>query len=136
LNTSEAPQPAVWLTIRSGEARALVDFLVAAFGFVEVATAERGGLIHHGELAWPEGGSIMVADEVAGVPWTKPPGSGSAHVVTADPDALHARAVAVGAEIVEGPIDREYGPREVVARDPDGNVWAFSTYSGAPAGGT
>jgi uncharacterized glyoxalase superfamily protein PhnB len=53
-------------------------------------------------------------------------------VVTADPDALHARAVAACAEIIEGPVDRDYGSRDVIVRDPEGNLWSFGTYPGAP----
>jgi len=45
---------------------------------------------------------------------------------------LHARAVAAGAEIVEGPVERDYGSRDVIARDPEGNLWSFGTYPGAP----
>jgi AraC-like DNA-binding protein len=40
--------------------------------------------------------------------------------------------VAAGAEIVEGPVDREYGSRDFIARDPEGNLWSFGTYAGAP----
>lgn len=50
------------------------------------------------------------------------------HVVVDDPDALHARAVAAGAEIVRGLTDRDYGSREFAARDGDGNLWSFGTY--------
>ena len=49
-------------------------------------------------------------------------------VVVDDPDALHDRAVAGGAEIVMGLTDQDYGSREFAARDPHGNVWCFGTY--------
>ena len=60
------------------------------------------------------------------------------YVVVDDPDALHARAVEAGAEIVRGLTDQDYGSREFAARDPHGNVWSFGTYrpSLAPSGGT
>ena len=50
------------------------------------------------------------------------------YVVVEDPDALHDRAVAAGAEIVRGLTDQDYGSREFAARDPGGNVWSFGTY--------
>jgi uncharacterized glyoxalase superfamily protein PhnB len=50
------------------------------------------------------------------------------YVVVDDPDALHERASAAGAEIVMGLTDQEYGSREFAVRDPGGNVWSFGTY--------
>jgi uncharacterized glyoxalase superfamily protein PhnB len=71
-------------------------------------------------------------DRPGGSEWTRTPGTAGAYVVTADVDALHARAVAAGAEILEGPVDREYGSRDFIARDPEGNLWSFGTYPGQP----
>jgi uncharacterized glyoxalase superfamily protein PhnB len=50
------------------------------------------------------------------------------YVVVGDPDALHARAAAAGAEIVMGLTDQPYGSREFAVRDPGGNVWSLGTY--------
>jgi uncharacterized glyoxalase superfamily protein PhnB len=50
------------------------------------------------------------------------------YVVVDDPDALHDRASAAGAEIIMGLTDQDYGSREFAARDPHGNVWCFGTY--------
>jgi hypothetical protein len=41
---------------------------------------------------------------------------------------------------LEQPVDRDYGSREFVCRDPEGNVWCFGTYwpkvqESPPAGG-
>jgi uncharacterized glyoxalase superfamily protein PhnB len=76
----------------------------------------------------------MLGQDRSGTSWACKPRTGGAYVVTADADAdaLHARAVAAGAEIVEGPIDREYGSRDFIARDPEGNLWSFGTDAGAP----
>jgi uncharacterized glyoxalase superfamily protein PhnB len=132
MNASEAPPGNVWPTLRSPDARALIDFLVAAFGFVEVVAYEEDGVIHHAQLAWPEGGGVMLGDERPGTDWSKQPGTGASYVVTADPDAVHERAVASGAEIVRGLTDQDYGSREFAARDRDGNLWSFGTYRGEP----
>lgn len=129
---TDAPPPTVWPTLRSPDARALIDFLVAAFGFVEVAAFDDDGVIQHAQLAWPEGGGVMLGDERPGTDWGKQPGTGASYVVTAHPDAVHDRAVAAGAEIIRPLTDQEYGSREFIARDRDGNLWSFGTYRGEP----
>lgn len=54
----------------------------------------------------------------------------SIYVVTDEPDALHERATAAGAAIARGLRDEDYGSRGFTARDPEGNLWSFGTYSG------
>jgi uncharacterized glyoxalase superfamily protein PhnB len=63
------------------------------------------------------------------------PGGFTAYVVTADPDALYARAAAAGAEILDELHETDYGSRDFAASDPEGNRWSFGTYPGAPRGG-
>ncbi|GAA2567088.1 hypothetical protein GCM10010210_48400 [Pseudonocardia hydrocarbonoxydans] len=48
-------------------------------------------------------------------------------VVTA-PDDLHDRAVAAGATVLRPVEDTDYGSRQFVVRDPEGNVWSFGTW--------
>jgi uncharacterized glyoxalase superfamily protein PhnB len=130
-----APPPTVWPTLSARNARALIDFLVTAFGFEEVvAHTDDNGVIHHAELAWPEGGGIMLGSvrDDPDNPWQLPPGTFGGYVVTSTPDAVHDRAVAAGAEIVRGPLDTGYGSREFAARDIDGNLWSFGSYPGHP----
>lgn len=44
-------------------------------------------------------------------------------------DAHHARAAAhEGVEILVPPTDQEYGSRDYMARDAEGNIWSFGTY--------
>jgi uncharacterized glyoxalase superfamily protein PhnB len=45
-----------------------------------------------------------------------------------DADAAYLRARKAGAEILEELVDRDYGSREFICRDPEGNVWSFGTY--------
>ena len=45
-----------------------------------------------------------------------------------DVDAVFAKAKAAGAVMLEGPVDRDYGSREFICRDPEGNVWSVGTY--------
>ena len=134
MNPTENP-PTVWHTFRARDARALIDFLTAALGFTENVVYEEDGVIIHAQLDWPEGGGIMLGQDREAGSWDRQPGTAGAYVVTTDIDALHARAVAAGAEIVEGPVERDYGSRDIVVRDPEGNLWSFGTYAGEPHGG-
>ncbi|WP_084714367.1 VOC family protein [Streptacidiphilus rugosus] len=129
------PAPQVWPTLRAKDARALIRFLVDAFGFEETVVYGEGELVEHAQLSWPEGGGIMlgsVRDTDAGDAWPLRPGSFGAYVVTADPDAVCARARAAGAEITSGLHETDYGSRDFAARDPEGNRWSFGTYPGEP----
>ena len=64
--------------------------------------------------------------------WPAVPGSAACYVVTADPAAVHARAVAAGATVVRDLATTDYGSQEFAARDPEGNMWSFGTYAGEP----
>ena len=88
------PAPQVWPTLRARDARALIRFLVDAFGFEETAVHADGDTVHHAELAWPLGGGVMlgsVRPDGSADQWALQPGTFGAYVVTDDPDALHAR---------------------------------------------
>ena len=127
--------PALWATRNAADAPALIDFLERAFGFVTTARYDDGGGgVAHAELRWPHGpGGLMLGSRREGGEWQAP--AGGAYVVVDDVEALHARAVAAGAELLYGPRDTDYGSREVAFRDPDGGVWSFGTYAGAPLDG-
>jgi uncharacterized glyoxalase superfamily protein PhnB len=135
----EAPAPQVWPTLRARDARALIRFLADAFGFEEVVVYGdqpdgSGDTVVHAQLSWPEGGGIMLgsARDTPDDPWPVQPGGAGCYVVTADPDAVHARAVAAGAEITDPLHDTDYGSRDFAACDPEGNRWSFGTYRGEP----
>jgi uncharacterized glyoxalase superfamily protein PhnB len=132
--TGTPPPPQVWPTLRARDARALIRFLVEAFGFEETAVYGEGDRVDHAQLTWPPGGGIMLGSvrDVEDDPWPMRPGTFGAYAVTDDPDALFARATAAGAEVVRELNDTDYGNREFVARDPEGNHWSFGTYRGEP----
>jgi uncharacterized glyoxalase superfamily protein PhnB len=129
----QPPPPNVWPTLRATDAPGLLRFLVDALGFEATVVYAEGDNVHHAELAWPPGGGVMLGStrpgDQCGV--TKP-GNFSAYVVTADPDALHARAVAHGAKVTQALYDTDYGSRDFAIEDPEGNRWSFGTYPGAP----
>ena len=129
-----APPAQVWPAFRARDARTLIRFLVDAFGFEETAVFGEGDRVDHAQLSWPEGGGVMfgsVRDDPDDA-WPARPGTAACYVVTADPDAVHARSVAAGAEIVRDLTGTDYGSREFSARDPEGNLWSFGTYRGEP----
>jgi uncharacterized glyoxalase superfamily protein PhnB len=132
-----SPPPQVWPTLRGRDARALIKFLVDAFGFTETVVYGEGDRVDHAELAWPPGGGVMLGsvrdgDGDGSDTASLPPGGFSAYVVTDEPDALFARATAAGAEVTMELTDTDYGSRDFAVRDPEGNRWSFGTYRGAP----
>jgi uncharacterized glyoxalase superfamily protein PhnB len=133
--TDKTPAPQVWPTLRARDARALIKFLVDAFGFEEVVVYGDGDRVDHAELCWPPGGGIMLgsagkSESGDGSPLNT--GTFGCYVVTDEPDALFARATAAGAAVVRELNDTDYGSRDFAVRDPEGNQWSFGSYRGAP----
>jgi uncharacterized glyoxalase superfamily protein PhnB len=129
------PAPQVWPALRARDARALIKFLVDAFGFAETAVYGDGDRVDHAELAWPPGGGIMlgsIRDGESNDVGATNPGEFGAYVVTDELDAVYERARAAGAEIIRAPHETDYGSRDFSARDPEGNRWSFGTYRGEP----
>jgi uncharacterized glyoxalase superfamily protein PhnB len=125
---------AVWPSLTYRDANAAITFLVDAFGFEEVAVyrSDDKTTVDHAELRWPEGGGIMLGSaRPDGGLSALPPGVGAVYVVVSDPDVLYARATAHGATITREMRDEDYGSRGFQARDPEGVIWSFGTYSGA-----
>jgi uncharacterized glyoxalase superfamily protein PhnB len=133
--TDNAPAPAVWPTLRATDARALITFLVDAFGFEETVVYGEGTQVDHAQLSWPLGGGIMLGSarpDAENDDWPLRPGSFGGYVVTDDPDALFARATAAGAKVLMELNDTDYGSRNFAVTDPEGNHWSFGTYRGEP----
>jgi uncharacterized glyoxalase superfamily protein PhnB len=111
------------------DAHAAINFLEHAFGFerLHVYDGENGG-VAHAELLFA-GEVVMLGSVSEGDPrFSRAAGRTSVYVVIDDPDSLHARARDAGAEIVMEPTDQEYGSRDFIVRDPEGNLWSFGTY--------
>ena len=103
------------------------EFLQEAFGFVE-------RVAHNGPDGAPVYVELTLDGCTVGIGGSGETGSpfdlGPCAVYAAidDPDAMHVRAVAAGAEIVMELTDQDYGSRDFAARDLEGNVWCFGTY--------
>jgi uncharacterized glyoxalase superfamily protein PhnB len=131
--TDKTPPPQVWPALQARDARAMIRFLVDAFGFEETVVYGEGDRVDHAELAWPPGGGIMLGSARAPATSGSPElGSFGLYAVTDEPDALFARATAAGAIVVRELSDTGYGSREFSVQDPEGNSWSFGTYRGAP----
>ena len=129
--SDEARAPSVWGTFQAHDARAEIAFLVA-LGFEETVVYGEGDRVDHAQLDWPEGGGVMMGSHKPGGEWVTEPGTAGFYVVTADPQAVHARAVAAGAQITREVNSTDYGSTEFGLRDPEGNQWSFGTYVGEP----
>ena len=113
--------------------RAGIDWLERAFGAVATALhpPDTDQPLQHAEVAIGTG-MVMINDADRDDGPFALTGPVLLYVTVDDPDALHDRAVAAGAEIVMGLTDQDYGSREFAARDPHGNVWSFGTYRPSP----
>jgi uncharacterized glyoxalase superfamily protein PhnB len=125
--------PTVWGTFQARDARAIIDFLMR-LGFEDTAVYGEGERVDHAQLDWPEGGGVMLGSHKPDAEWSREPGTAGFYVVTADPQGVYDKAVAAGAEITRKPGTTDYGSTEFALRDPEGNLWSFGTYAGAPRG--
>lgn len=131
--------PSIYPTFRYRNAAAMIDWLGKAFGFTVHARYGEGDDVRHAELTLGTSMIMLgnVRDDAYGRIVGGPnPGGKSTYIAVTDTDAVYERAKAAGANILEGPSDRDYGSRDFICADPEGNVWSFGTYwpkAGDPA---
>ena len=110
----------------------MIDWLGRAFGFTVHVRHGEGDAVEHAELALGIAmimlGAVRDDDfsRLVGAPGSR--NGTSIYVAVDDADAIYARAVAAGATIERGLVDRDYGSREFICRDPEGQIWCFGTY--------
>ncbi|MFJ3668719.1 VOC family protein [Streptomyces sp. NPDC090106] len=125
-------RPSICPTLLYADAKAAIRQLTEAFGFTELSVYEgEDGSVTHAELTQGNG-VVMLGSKGRGGPFDtamKDAGTTGVYVVVDDVDAHHRRAVEQGAEILMPPTDQEYGARDYMARDREGNVWSFGTYA-------
>ena len=101
-------------------------FLVEAFGFEHHQTHQSDdGTIQYVELSL-DGAPLGLGATVEGSMFDL--GPTAVYISVAEVDGLHDRARAAGAEILMPPTDQDYGSRDFVAKDPEGNLWCFGTF--------
>ncbi|MEU9109071.1 VOC family protein [Streptomyces xanthophaeus] len=124
--------PSICPTLLYRDAKAAIRQLTEAFGFTQVAVYEGDdGAVMHAELSYGNG-AVMLGSKGSGGVFDKAmeaSGPCGVYVVVEDVDAHHRRAAEHGAEIVMEPTDQDYGSRDYMARDAEGNIWSFGTYA-------
>lgn len=115
------------------DARAAIEWLAQAFA-AEVLTLVPGDgdRVVHAEVRVGDG--IVMLGTVgdtggSGADW--PAGAACVYLVASPErvDADFARAAAApGAEVVRAVADTDYGSRDYIVRDPEGNLWCVGTY--------
>ncbi|MCJ1680315.1 VOC family protein [Streptomyces sp. APSN-46.1] len=124
--------PSIYPTLVFRDAKAAIKLLTEAFGFSQVAVYEgEDGSVVHAELSYGNGMVMLGSKGRGGVFATAMADGGPAgvYVVVEDVDAHHRRAVEHGVEILMEPTDQNYGSRDYIARDGEGNIWSFGTYA-------
>ena len=124
--------PRIYPTFRYRDPSGMIAWLCDTVGFTVHARHPAEGPVAHAELAY--GSSMImlgaVRDDAYGALVGGPgqDGGKSLYLAVEDVDALHDRIVASGVTIEEGLTNRDYGSREFICRDPEGNLWCFGTY--------
>jgi len=122
----------IYPTFRYRDAQTMIEWLEKAFGFVVKEQFVHDGKVGHAELSI--GGALIMLGEarddafgkMVGAPGEQ--GGKATYVAVDDVDTIYATAEAAGAKILQGLVDRDYGSREFICADPQGNVWSFGTY--------
>jgi uncharacterized glyoxalase superfamily protein PhnB len=127
--------PTIVATLRYHDAPAAIRFLTGTLGLTagEITYGPDDRVVH-AELGWGNG-TVMVSSR-SDRPSPFDTGRACLYLVVDDPDALHRRVVAAGAEIVLPLVDQDYGSREFAVGDPEGNVWCCGTYRPAALAAT
>lgn len=129
-----AGTPTFCPTLHYRDAKAAIKQLTEAFGFAQSALYEsEDGTVLHAELSFGNG-VVMLGSKGVGGTYEEALGDGGpvgVYVTVADPDAHHRRAGQAGVEIALPLTDQDYGSREYTARDLEGNLWTFGTYTPA-----
>jgi uncharacterized glyoxalase superfamily protein PhnB len=110
--------PTVAPRIFTPDVEGLVAFLKSVFGGKGEVRAEAPSEIRIGD-------SIVMVSDGGGVRDAMP---AFLYVYVVDADATFRRAIAAGAEAIEGPSDMPYGDRRATVRDHWGNVWQIATH--------
>jgi len=113
--------------LTSPNAAELLEFVKQAFGAQEThrGTGSGGGM--HAEVKI--GDSMLMIG--GGGAWQGTPNTTGLHLYVPDIDAVHKRAVELGATVLHEPMDQAYGERSSAFKDLAGNFWYPATHQGA-----
>jgi PhnB protein len=103
----------------------LPDFVRDVFGAVELERHVFNPQNQHVELQVADAVLVIEAGErPSGAPWP----TAAVYVYVPDVDAVHARALRLGAVSVAAPVDKPYQERQCGFNDAGGNLWWVSTF--------
>ena len=136
MNETETKTAILYPGLQYEDADAAIEWLENTIGCARREVHkddDNDGAVVHAELEF-QGAVIMLSSAGIGrEPFSSlPAGDRLVYVAIADPDSLHDRAVAAGAEVALPLTDTDYGSRDFTLRDPEGNLWSFGTYRPVP----
>lgn len=127
--STSTPHAEAYPLLWSRDVAAIVDWAVTALGLEESWRAPgESGAVEHAELLWP-GGRVTVSWERGPYENMGPSGIALRIDDRARVDAIHARAVAAGANITQ-PLQESRVAYSFTATDPDGNQWWVNAETG------
>lgn len=137
MTDTTTPAITVWPGLHYDDALAAARFLTDVLGFREALTvSDDDGDVVHAEYHWPEGGAVMMGSTKH---CDKTSGSTGVYVVAAEAGTVDERyervRAAEGFTVTEALHEADYGSHTFTASDPEGNLWTFGTYRGAPVNG-
>lgn len=103
----------------------LPEFVREVFGGIELERFEFGPGSFHVEM---QIGDSTIVIEAGELPRGVKPWFGSLYVYVADVDAVHARALSLGATLLTEVEDKSYGERQGGFTDIAGNTWWVATF--------
>jgi uncharacterized glyoxalase superfamily protein PhnB len=102
------------------------QFLTRAFGFVQhAAHKDPEGVVQYVEMSL-DGAALGFGPKVEGSMFDT--GPSVVYISRDEVDSMYERAAAADVEILMKPTDQDYGSRDFVAKDHEGNIWCFGTY--------
>ena len=122
-------------SMRYRDAAAALDWLCRVLGFSRhLVVPGEAGTITHAQLALGDG-MIMLGSErddahgqLMAVPGPQGTNTQSVYLVVDNPQAIHDRVLAAGADVVTPLHHPEYGGAFFACRDPEGHVWNIGSY--------
>jgi PhnB protein len=105
--------------------RIITDDVAGLVGFLKTVFDAGGELQSGAPTEMTIGDSIVMISDGGGV---RKPMPAFLYVYVENADETYERAIAAGAESIEGPADLPYGDRRATVRDSWSNIWQIATY--------
>jgi PhnB protein len=120
-------KPDGWRTVTP---RIVTDDVARLVGFLKIVFGATGRLQSGAPTELRIGDSLVLISDGGGAREAMP---AFLYVYVENADATYQRAIAAGAESIEGPGEMPYGDRRATVRDSWGNIWQIATYRGRQA---